>query len=403
MDTGLLLWGLLGALALTAMLLLVVLVARGMEGTKAPALTRGQDKSAGKLSAAVTETFKAVRAAKAGDAKAGDKAKTEESTKKAVSGFVAVGTSLAVAGAVIALIKDFNDGRIAPVVSELAAGQLHGTMINARNSDPVVLIVPGSGPTDRDGNGPMIRTDAYKLLAEGLIDRRIATVRVDKRGMFGSAEAGDPSAVSPEIYAADIHAWIDAIKAARGSKCVFLLGHSEGALMVSVAAAGRRDVCGLILVAGMGRTMGAVIREQLRANPANAPILAEAMAALAELEAGRDVDTTTMTPALLPLFNAPVQGYLKSVLTLDPVEAVRRAGKKTLILQGDRDIQVAVEDARLLDKAPKTKLRIIKGMNHVLKSAPEDRAGNLSTYTDPALPLADGLVRRIEDFVEENE
>lgn len=398
MDGTLLIWIMLAGVGALVVALSAVLVARGMEGKKSPALADGHEKHEGKLSGAVAETLNAVKAAKAGD-----KAKTQESTKKAVSGFVAVGTSLAVAGAVIAFVKDFNDGKIAPVISELSAGQLRGTMVNARNSDPVVLIVPGSGPTDRDGNGPMIRTDAYKLLAEGLIDRRIATVRVDKRGMFGSVEAGDPSAVSPDIYAADIHAWIDAIKAERGSDCVFLMGHSEGALMVSVAAAGRKDVCGLILVAGMGRTMGDVIREQLRSNPANAPILTEAMAALAELEAGRDVDTTTMTPALLPLFNAPVQGYLKSVLTVDPVEALRRAGKKTLVLQGDRDIQIGVEDARLLDKAPKTELRIIKGMNHVLKDAPEDRAGNLATYADPSLPLADGLIRRIEDFVEENE
>lgn len=398
MDGTLLIWTMLAGVGVLVMALVAVVVARSLDGRTSPA-PAGRDAGEGSVagfSAAVAETLAALRAFKGGD-----KAKTAESTKKAVSGFVAVGTSLAVVGAVIAVVTDFNDGDVAPVVSELSAGALKGTMVSVRESDPVVLIVPGSGPTDRDGNGPMIRTDAYKLLAEGLADRRIATVRIDKRGMFGSAEAGDPNAVTPDIYAADIHAWIDAIKAARGSKCVFLLGHSEGALMVSIAAAGRKDVCGLILLAGMGRTMSDVIREQLRSNPANAPILDEAMAALAELEAGRDVDTTTMTPVLLPLFNAPVQGYLKSVLTVDPVEAVRRAGKQTLILQGDRDIQVGVDDATLLDKAPKTKLRIIKGMNHVLKEAPEERAGNLAAYADPSLPLADGLIDRIADFVED--
>lgn len=398
MDGTLLIWVMLGGVGALVAALLAVLVARGMDRKKTPALVAGEEKTSDKLSTVMAETLKAVQAAKAGD-----KAKTQASTKKAVSGFVAVGTSLAVAGAVIAFVKDFNDGKIAPVISELSAGQLRGTMVNARNSDPVVLIVPGSGPTDRDGNGPMIKTDAYKLLAEGLIDRRIATVRVDKRGMFGSAGAGDPSAVTPDIYAADIHAWIDAIKEVRGSKCVFLLGHSEGALMVSIAAANRKDVCGLILVAGMGRTMADVIREQLRSNPANAPVLDEALAALARLEAGQHVDTTGMTPALLPLFSPQVQDYLISVLRVDPVEAVRRAGKKTLIIQGDRDVQVTLEDARMLDRAPRTRLRVIKGMNHVLKDAPEDRAGNLATYANPDLPLAGDLLRRIEDFVEDNE
>lgn len=352
--------------------------------------------SAARVSAAKTAAKDAAAAAK----------DPKQETKNAFAGIAAMGAFIALIGGVISFIAGLNDGDIVPEIKELRAGALHGTMVNARNSDPVVLIVPGSGPTDRDGNNPMgLQTDAYKLLAEGLIDRRIASVRVDKRGMFGSSDAGDPNAVTPAAYVADIHAWIDAIKAERGegSGCVFLLGHSEGALMVTLAAQGRRDVCGLILVAGMGRPMGEIIREQLRANPANAPILTEAFAALVELEAGRRVDTSTMTPTLLPLFNPAVQGYLMSVLKVDPVEALRAARKETLVLQGDRDMQVSVDDARKLDSVRNTELRIIGGMNHVLKEAPEERAGNLATYADPSLPLAKDVIRRIRNFVEEHE
>ena len=316
------------------------------------------------------------------------------------------GGAIAVIGGVVGFVADLNDGDIAPEIKELTAGALHGTMVNARNSDPIVLIVPGSGPTDRDGNNPMgVNADTYRILADELIEERIATVRIDKRGMFASRDAGDPNAVSPDIYAADIHAWIDAIKADRGegSGCVFLMGHSEGALMVSRAAAGRDDVCGLILVAGMGRPMGQVIREQLAANPANAPIMAEALAALTEIEAGRHVDVTNMTPALMPLFAPAVQDYLISVINLDPVEVLRAADKEALIIHGDRDIQVSMADASLLDGVRNTELRIIDGMNHVLKAAPEDRAGNLATYSDPNLPLAKDLVRRVRRFVKDND
>lgn len=363
------------AAAVLVGMLVIVLIARGMGGASKPA---------------ATQTGAAAEA------------NEKSSSKQAATVFSVIG-AVAVLGGVVAFAKEINDGDIAPEVKELSVNGLSGTMVNARNSDPVVLIVPGSGPTDRDGNGPMIKTDAYKLLAEGLIGERIATVRVDKRGMFGSKDAGDPNAVTPEIYANDIRAWIDAIRQERGSDCVFLLGHSEGALMVTLAAEGRKDVCGLILVSGMGRTMGTVIREQLNANPANAPLLPQAMAALSELEAGRDVDTTGMHPALLSLFAPQVQGYLKSVLTIDPVEAVRRARKETLIVQGDRDLQVTLEDAKLLDAARDTKLRVISGMNHVLKAAPEDRAGNLATYSDPSLPLADDVIRRIRQFVKDND
>ena len=318
---------------------------------------------------------------------------------------VATICAVAVAVGAAAFAKKMNDGKIEPEIKDIAAGALHGTMVNARNSDPIVLIVPGSGPTDRDGNNPLgVKSDTYKMLAEGLIGERIASVRIDKRGMFGSAGAGDPNITSPQAYVDDIHAWIDAIKAERKSDdCVFLLGHSEGALMVSLAAKDRKDVCGLILVAGMGRKMGDVIREQLMSNPANAPVLDQAMHALTELEAGRHVDVAGMHPALLPLFQPKVQDYLIAMFAIDPVEAVRASGRKTLILQGDRDLQVTAADAHLLDQAPRTKLYMIAGMNHVLKQAPEDRAGNLATYGDPSLPLADDLIRRIRRFVKDND
>jgi hypothetical protein len=138
-------------------------------------------------------------------------------------------------------------------------------------------------------------------------------------------------------------------------------------------------------------------------NPANAPLIDQAFTALDELEAGRRVDTADMHPALLPLFAPQVQGYLMSVINVDPVEAVRRAKKDTLVVQGKTDLQVTVEDAHLLNRAPKTRLQLIDGMNHVLKEAPADRVANLATYADPSLPLAPKLVRRIEDFVEDND
>ena len=353
--------------------------------------------------AAAHKSHTAKGAAKDAAAAAEDK---QKQTKATVTGLAYFGGAIAVIGGVVGFVADLNDGDIAPEIKELTAGALHGTMVNARNSDPIVLIVPGSGPTDRDGNNPMgVNADTYRILADELIEERIATVRIDKRGMFASRDAGDPNAVSPDIYAADIHAWIDAIKADRGegSGCVFLMGHSEGALMVSRAAAGRDDVCGLILVAGMGRPMGQVIREQLAANPANAPIMAEALAALTEIEAGRHVDVTNMTPALMPLFAPAVQDYLISVINLDPVEVLRAADKEALIIHGDRDIQVSMADASLLDGVRNTELRIIDGMNHVLKAAPEDRAGNLATYSDPNLPLAKDLVRRVRRFVKDND
>lgn len=310
----------------------------------------------------------------------------------------------AVIGLAVALDADGDDlvEQNAMTHSEIAAGNLHGTMVSPGSDAPVVLMAPGSGPTDRDGNSGLgIRTNMYKLLAEGLAEKGIASVRVDKRGMFGSAAAGNANAVTVDLYAEDYRNWIDAIRAETGVDCVWLLGHSEGALMVSAAAQGREDVCGLILVAGMGRKMGDVLRQQLQANPANAPLLDQAFAAISDLEAGRHTDTSSMHPALLPLFAPQVQDFLLSVFAVDPVEAVRLASAPTLVVQGATDLQVTVEDARLLDQAPNTHLALIEGMNHVLKAAPADRAANLATYANPDLPLHPQLVDTIADFIKD--
>jgi pimeloyl-ACP methyl ester carboxylesterase len=391
-------WLVGGGIVLGLMALFVVILARSMDAghskvstshTLASALPSGPLSSMLKKHALAASDTGKEAAAKAG--KAGGVAAA------LVGGAVALSVGAAVASEVFEEKAPVN---ITPI--DVSAGDLHGTLLSPRKKSPVVLIVPGSGPTDRDGNNPAARTNMYKLLAEGLAAEGIATVRVDKRGLFGSAGAGNPNAVSVAIYANDYRAWIDAIREQTGRKCVWLLGHSEGALMVSAAAEGRKDVCGLILVSGMGRKMGDVIRAQLKANPANAPLLDQAFAALDDLEAGRRPDTSNMHPALLPLFAPQVQDFLISVFTTDPVEAVRRARKKTLIVQGTTDLQVTEEDARLLNKAPRTTMELIRGMNHVLKEAPLDRAGNLATYANPDLPLHPKLVDEIEDFVKDD-
>jgi len=282
-------------------------------------------------------------------------------------------------------------------------GALAGTLLAADVAGaPPVLMIPGSGPTDRNGNNPMgIKASTYRLLAEGLAAEGIATLRIDKRGLFGSAAAiPDPDAVTIGAYAQDVHAWTAVLRERTGAPCLWLLGHSEGGL-VALAAAHAEDVCGLILVAAPGRPLGEILREQLRANPANAPILAEAERAIDRLEAKQPVDVANMHPALLPLFRPSVQGFLIDAFAYDPATLLAGISKPVLILQGGQDIQVPVTDAERLKAAkPDATLSLIADANHVLKTvAREDLAANLATYGDPDLPLADGIVASIVTFV----
>lgn len=290
-----------------------------------------------------------------------------------------------------------------PMTAPGPKGDLAGTFVDAGNGAPVVLIIPGSGPTDRDGNNALGITAApYRMLAEGLAAKGVSSLRVDKRGMFGSKSAvTDANKVTIADYAADAHSWIAAIRARTGSKCVWLLGHSEGALVALVAAQQPQGICGVILVSGAGRKLSEVIREQLRSNPANAPVLDSAMTALDELDRGQHVDVTDMNPALLPLFRPQVQDYLIDMFRQDPVRLAASAKVPILIVQGERDLQVSPDDARKLASAQqKAKLVLIPRMNHVLKDVPsEDRSANLATYADPSLPIDPKLVEAVAAFV----
>jgi pimeloyl-ACP methyl ester carboxylesterase len=284
------------------------------------------------------------------------------------------------------------------------AGALGGTMLAPGNSKgPVILIIPGSGPTNRDGNNTLgVKASTYKLLAEGLAAKGIISVRIDKRGMFGSAGAvADANAVTVADYARDVQSWVDVIRGKTGASCVWLLGHSEGGLVALASSQSAAGVCGLILVAAPGRPLGEVLREQLKSNPANAPVLAQALAAIEALEAGRHMDVSAMHPALQALFNPKVQGFLISTFALDPARLIADWKSPVLIVQGARDIQVSVLDAQRLKKAaPAAKLLLLPDTNHVLKAVTSpDRAANLAAYADPSLPLAPGIIDGIAGFI----
>ncbi|XLZ69453.1 alpha/beta fold hydrolase [Massilia sp. SR12] len=284
------------------------------------------------------------------------------------------------------------------------AGPLKGVLLEAEGgAKRVALIIPGSGPTDRDGNNRLgVQASTYKLLAHDLAARSVATVRIDKRGMFTSAAAvPDANAVTIADYAADVRSWVGVIRKRTGVDCIWLIGHSEGGLVAMAAADAEPGICGLVLVATAGRPMGTVLREQIKANPANAPLLTQAMSAIDALEQGRRVDTADMHPALKGLFAPQVQGFLVSAFAYDPARMLARYAKPVLILQGQRDIQVGERDALLLKQAvPNGTLVLLPNVNHVLKQVQSDAMrANLASYADPSLPLAPGVGSAIAEFM----
>jgi len=282
----------------------------------------------------------------------------------------------------------------------ISSGNLSGLHRDAGPNTPVVLIVPGSGPTDLNGNNPSgVLSNVYKQMANALAIEGISTVRVDKRGMFSSEAAGDPNEVTVDIYAQDYKNWVKTIREETGQSCVYLLGHSEGALMVSAASIDNKDVCGLILVSGLGRSFGEVLREQLKANPANKPILEQAFMAIERLEEGKKVELSTLHGALHPMFNTAVQNFLISIMEVDPAQVAAKAKKDTLIIHGLNDLQTSTMDAKILADATGGQLVLIEGINHILKTSPANRSGNFATYTKPELPISKSVIDAIRAFI----
>jgi len=280
-------------------------------------------------------------------------------------------------------------------------GALAGELISVSGARHVVVIIPGSGPVNRDGNVPQsgVRSNSYKMFAEGLASIGVASIRIDKRGMFGSRLAiSDPNKVTIADYAGDVADWVST--ASGHAACVWLAGHSEGGLVALVTAVVNRPeaLCGLILMATPGRKVGSLLRAQLAANPSNQTLLPEIDRTIATLEQGIQVEPAQLAAPLRGLFNKQVQPFLIDLFSHDPAEIARHWNGPVLVLQGDADIQVGKQDAELLTQAfPQVEQVILKDATHMLKT---DVPGKpLATYTDPSIPLHADLLRSVGHFL----
>ena len=279
------------------------------------------------------------------------------------------------------------------------AGSLSGTLSFANPSahGPVVLLIAGSGPTDRDGNNPLLpgRNDHLKLLAEALGSRGISSLRYDKRGVAQSVlAAGREDDLRLETYVDDAVAWAKLIKNDSRFSSLTVIGHSEGSL-IGMIATQRIAADGFVSLAGPGRAAPAIIREQLRGAP---KLAGRADRILGELEAGRTTDS--VPPELQALFRPSVQRYLISWFRYDPAKEIAKITAPVLIVQGSTDRQVSVEDARHLKQGNRSaQFRIVPGMNHLLKAVPDDDGKQLASFSDPAIPLHAMLIDEISSFV----
>lgn len=289
-----------------------------------------------------------------------------------------------------------------PVSLDVGGGTVYGTELTPDGVSgklPVVLLHAGSGPTDRDGNNTLLPgpNDALRMVAEGLARQGIASIRYDKRGIGASAlPVWKEENLRLDDYVGDAAAWLRKLRADPRFSRVVMAGHSEGAQIASEACAqGGADAC--VLIAGPAHALDEVLREQLK-DKLPPPLMEESDRILAALKEGKTVDK--VPPPLMVLYRPEVQPYLISSLQHDPRKAIAALKMPVLILQGTSDIQVPETEAKELSAAaPKARLVIVEGMNHLLKMVGKDEALQQKSYGSPDMPVAPQLIDALSSFV----
>ena len=285
------------------------------------------------------------------------------------------------------------------IVSSFDNHQIHGTLLQSDELNSVLtIIIPGSGPTDRDGNNISIKSDYLKMLAEGLHENGVSTFRYDKRGVGKSiGDIKSENEIRFSYFVNDVISIINHFKESERFKKIVVIGHSEGSLIGMIASRSIAD--NFISIAGPGQDFLTLIQRQLSNR---APwIISMSDPIIKQLRNDNVVDS--VPPVMNSLFNLNAQKYLIDASRYDPIVEISKLNIPVLIIQGTNDIQVEVNDAQMLhDAAIKSRLEIIKGMNHVFRQANENYLLNLQTYGNPDLPLDDTLLNLILDFIDKS-
>ncbi|MEC4048543.1 alpha/beta hydrolase [Flavobacterium sp. SUN046] len=293
--------------------------------------------------------------------------------------------------AVIAQEKKFTTQDVE--VNSLLKGTLY-TPIKSNSKTKLVILIAGSGPTNRSGNQMGMINNSLKYLAEGLAENDIAVYSYDKR-IFAQMvnKTLDEKTLRFEDFINDAKDVVNHFKSEKKYSKIIITGHSEGSLIGMVAANGLAD--GYISLAGAGRGIDKVIVEQLVKQAPN--VKEEAEKDFELLKEGKSIETKNAM--LSTIFRPSVQPYFTSWLKYEPQTEIQKLTIPILIVNGTKDIQVPPSDATLLHNANKTsKLLLIENMNHIFKEIKADE-DNTKSYSNPDLPVIPELISALTNFI----
>jgi len=286
-----------------------------------------------------------------------------------------------------------------PVENDVKINQfIYGTLLQPKEgANELIIIIPGSGPTDRNGNLQLSRNNALRLLAEKLTAAGIATFRYDKR-VLTLLKRGDlvEEKLRFEDFVEDAVSTVNYFRNRNKYQNIYIIGHSQGSL-VGMIAAQQSNVTGFISLAGPGKSIDNTIVSQIELQ---LPELKEnAQEAFAQLRENGKVKS--YSPALASIFRKQSQPFMASWMQYIPTEEIKKLQIPVLIINGTNDVQIDTKEAEDLKKAkPDAKLLLIKNMNHVLRIIEStDALENTKSYNEANRPISQELTNVIVEFI----
>ena len=273
---------------------------------------------------------------------------------------------------------------------------IDGTLLlpNDITKPNLVIIIGGSGPTDRNGNQNFLRNNSLKKLAEALSNNQIATFRYDKRIVKQIRTGNIDRNIMFDDFVTDAISVINYFKAKNIFNHIYILGHGQGSLVGMLAAKDRVD--GFISVGGVGQSIDNIILEQIEKTY---PVYSnEAKSVFNSLRNGQK--TKEYPAELASVFNMEIQSFMMNWMQYNPQEEIKKLQMPILIINGTKDLQVDFKEATLLHEAnTNSTMKLIENMNTFLVTIEGDNLDNSKSYDETFRKISPQLIQEITDFI----
>ena len=283
------------------------------------------------------------------------------------------------------------------IIQDVAINNLiDGTLLTPKEIEKpnLVIIIGGSGPTDRNGNQTFLKNNSLKKLAESLSSNNIATYRYDKRIVKQIKQGNIDQNIMFDDFVSDAISVLNHFKENQSFNHIFILGHSQGSLVGMLAAEGRAD--GFISLAGVSQSIDNIVIEQIAKTYPS--LSKDAERVFSYLRIGEKTDN--YPTELASVFNKDIQSFMMNWMQYNPQEEIKKLKMPVLIINGTKDLQVEPKEAQRLNEAvPSSSLNIIENMNHVLVTIEGDNLENSKSYNESFRKISPELIEAILRFV----